>query len=196
MEAEFTYNIDEWEPTVTYDVSDGSGRLIVRQPNSDRLPATTDLRYEWDLRFADDVPLDMRIECGAGSQDIDLAGLMVTDLDIKLGAGQAEINLGDNPQLTRADIDIGAGDTEISLNGDWDHDAEIDIQGGVGRISVRLPKDVGVRVEVTRGIGDTDASGLYRDNGAWVNEAYGDTDVTLEVTVQAGVGQIDLEVRD
>jgi len=196
MEARFTYNIEEWEPTVTYDVNDGSGRLIVRQPNSDRIPVDTDLRYEWDLSFTDDVPLDMRIECGAGSQDLDLAGLMVTDLDIKLGAGQTEISLGDNPVLTHADIDIGAGDTEISLNGDWDHDAEIDIQGGVGKIALRLPKDVGVRVDVTRGIGDTDASGMYRDGGAWVNEAYGESDVTLEITIQAGIGQIDLDVRE
>jgi len=196
MEAEFTYNVPEWEPTVSYDVNEGDGRLIVRQPNTDRFPVTGDTRNEWDLNFADDVPLDMRIECGAGSQDIDLAGLWITDLDIKLGAGETEINVSNNPQLHHMDVDIGAGDTTIDLNGQWEEGAEIDLQGGVGRISVLLPRDVGVRVVVTKGLGDVDASGLTRDGNAWVNEAYGESDVTLEVSIQAGIGQVNLDVRE
>ncbi|MCJ7551169.1 MAG: toast rack family protein [Anaerolineae bacterium] len=196
MEAEFTYNVPEWEPAVSYDVDEGDGRLIVRQPNTDEFPFNSDIRYEWDLSFADDVPLDMRIECGAGTQDIDLAGLWITDLDIKLGAGSTDITLSNNSALQRADIDIGAGDTTIDLNGPWSEDAEVDIQGGVGQISVGLPRDVGVRVVVTKGLGDVDASGLYRDGTAWVNEAYGESDVTLEVSIQAGIGQVNLDVRE
>lgn len=196
MEAEFTYNIPEWEPTVSYDVDEGDGRLIVRQPNTDRIPVSGDTRYEWDLNFADDVPLDMRIECGAGSQDIDLAGLWITDLDVKLGAGTTDITLSNNPALQHADIDIGAGDTTIDLHGPWSEDTEVHIQGGVGKISVWLPRDVGVRVVVTKGLGDVDASGLYRDGSAWVNEVYGESDVTLMVNIQAGIGQVNLDVRE
>jgi hypothetical protein len=196
MEAEFTYNIPEWEPTVSYDVDEGDGRLIIRQPNTDLIPVNGDIRHEWDLNFADDVPLDMRIECGAGTQDIDLAGLWITDLDIKLGAGETEINLSNNPQLHHMDVDIGAGDTTIDLNGPWEEGAEIDIRGGVGKISVLLPRDVGVRVVVTKGLGDVDASGLTRDGSAWVNEAYDESDVTLRVNIQAGIGQVNLDVRE
>jgi hypothetical protein len=196
MEAEFTYNIPEWEPTVSYDVDEGDGRLVIRQPSTDRIPVNGDFRYEWDLNFADGVPLDMRIECGAGTQDIDLAGLLITELDIKLGAGSTEINVSDNPELHHMDIDIGAGDTTVDLNGPWGEDTEVHIQGGVGEISVRLPRDVGVRVVVTKGLGDVDASGLHRDGGAWVNEAYGESDVTLEVSIQAGIGQVNLDVQE
>jgi len=196
MEAEFTYNVPEWEPTVSYDVDEGDGRLIIRQPNTDRFPVTGVTRYEWDLNFADGVPLDMRIECGAGTQDIDLAGLLITDLDIKLGAGTTEINVSNNPELHQMDVDIGAGDTTIDLNGPWSEETEVDIQGGVGRISVWLPRDVGVRVVVTKGLGDVDAGGLTRDGNVWVNQAYGESDVTLTVNVQAGIGQVNLDVRE
>jgi len=196
MEAEFTYNVPEWEPAVSYDVDEGDGRLIIRQPNTDEFPFSSDTRYEWDLNFADDVPLDMRIECGAGTQDIDLAGLLITDLDIKLGAGTTEINVSNNPQLHHMDVDIGAGDTTIDLNGPWSEETEVNIRGGVGEISVLLPRDVGVRVDVTKGLGDVDARGLTHDGSAWVNEAYGDSDVTLTVIIQAGIGQVNLDVRE
>jgi hypothetical protein len=36
--------------------------------------------------------------------------------------------------------------------------------------------------------------GLQREGDSYVNDAYGDSDVTLEVDVQGGVGQINLEV--
>lgn len=196
LEAEFTYNIASWEPEVTYDITEGLGRLTVRQPNTEDLPLTSGVRYEWDLRFAEDVPIDMRVEGGAGRQDIDLAGLEITDLDIRLGAGNAEVNLSNNPALRRLDLDVGAGDTRLDLDGTWERDAEIDIQGGVGRIELLLPADVGVIVDVSRGIGDVDASGLFRENNRWVNAAYGESGVTLEVRIQAGIGSIELDVRE
>ena len=196
LEAEFTYNIADWEPEVSYDVTEDVGRLTVRQPNTSDIPISGGVRYEWDLRFAENVPLDMRIEGGAGRQDLDLAGLDISDLDIRLGAGNAEINLSNNPSLSRLDLDVGAGQTTLDLNGPRERSADIDIQGGVGRIHLLLPQDVGVRVEVSRGIGDVDASGLFREDNAWVNEAYGESDAALEIRIQAGIGSIELDVRD
>lgn len=196
MEADFVYNVEDWEPEVSYSVNDSEGRLVVRQPNTDRFSVSGNVRYEWDLRFNEETPLDMRIECGAGDHEIDLTGLHITQLDMTLGAGDAEINASDNPELERLEFDIGAGQAEIDLSGSWTDDVEVDIRGGVGETTLRLPSDIGVRVEISRGIGDTDTSGLSRQDGAWVNEAYGESDVTMEVQIQAGIGRIDLEVRD
>lgn len=195
MEADFTFNVDAWDPIVTYNVTGGEGRLTVEQPRTDELSVGTGFHNEWDIRFGDRVPLDMRIECGAGEQDIDLAGLPITELDMKLGAGDVDVNLSDNETLTRLEFDIGAGNVDINLDGPWTNDVEVDIQGGVGQTKLRLPRDIGVRVNVTKGIGDVDASGLYRDGNAYVNEAYGESDVTLEIDMQAGIGRVELDVR-
>jgi hypothetical protein len=196
MEADFAYNVTVWEPEVSYRVTDGEGRLTVRQPNTDQIAITRDTRYEWDLRFSDAVPLDMRIDSGAGEYDIDLAGLNVTALDMKIGAGDVTINLSDNPQLEGLEFDIGAGSAAIDLNGEWTQDLSVDVQGGVGETTLLLPRNVGVRIDVTRGIGEIDAAGLTRDEGAWVNDAYGESDVTLDIRIQAGIGRIVLDVRD
>ena len=194
LEADFTYNVEAWQPEVDYNVEDSNGRLTIRQPNTSQLSIRGDIRYEWDLAFNDDVPLDMRIEYGAGSGDIDVGELNVTQLDVKLGAGDMTLDLSGNESLSRLEFDMGAGDLTVDLNGRWTENVDVDIQGGVGQTTLLLPKDIGVRVNVTKAIGDVDASGLYNRGGYYVNEAYGEADVTVEISIQAGVGQINLEI--
>ena len=57
-----------------------------------------------------------------------------------------------------------------------------------------LPSEVGVKAKAEGGLGKIDAKGLKRQGDSYVNGAYGDSDVTLDVDVQGGVGQINLEV--
>jgi len=205
LEADFTYNVAEWEPQIKYNVEDERGRLTIRQPNTDQLSLRGDIRYEWDLAFDEDIPLDIRIEYGAGSGDLNLGDLNVTQLDVKLGAGDMNVDLNGNASLTRLELDMGAGDLTVDLTGDWTEDVDVDLQGGLGKTTLLLPEDIGVRVNVTKAIGDVDASGLYDRGDYYANKAYGDGDSgagdggagdgpTIEISIQAGVGQIDLEI--
>lgn len=194
LEADFTYNVAAWKPDVAYSVEDGSGRLSIRQPNTSQISLRGDIRYKWDLTFNNDVPLDMRIECGAGTSDIDLGALDVTQLDVKVGTGNVTIDLGGNESLTRLELDLGAGDVTVDLNSNWQKNVEADIQGGVGTITLRLPKDIGVRINATKAIGDIDASGLYHRGDYYANDAYDDGGPTIEINIQAGIGKINLEV--
>jgi hypothetical protein len=57
-----------------------------------------------------------------------------------------------------------------------------------------LPSEIGVRATAQGGLGKIDAEGLEKEGSAYVNDAYGNSEVTLEVDVQGGVGQINLEV--
>ncbi len=194
LEADFTYNVEDWKPEVEYQIKDDEGRLTLRQPDTDKFSARGDVRYEWDLRFDDKTPLDIHVECGAGNTTMDLSTLNVTELDMKLGAGDAELDLSKNTSLSNLDVTMGAGKLTLDLTGQWESDVEVAVQGGVGDITLLLPEDIGVRVNVTKGIGDIDNSGLYERDGAYVNKAYDDAAVRLEITIQAGVGQINLEV--
>lgn len=71
------------------------------------------------------------------------------------------------------------------LTGSYDRDIAASIEGGVGEATVQLPSEIGVRVN---------AEGPQREGDAHVNDAYGDSDVTLDVDVRGGVGKINLEV--
>jgi hypothetical protein len=173
LEAHFTYNVDELKPEVKYT----DGRLILSQPESEGLPdlrGISDFRNEWDLRLNDQVPLDLRVEMGAGASELRLAGLTLTGLDITLGAG---------------------GST-IDLSGDWSRDLNVTIEAGAGDITVRLPTDVGVRVTVDAGVGTVVAADLNQNGNIYTNAAYGVSAMTMQINIDAGVGQINLEVQD
>jgi hypothetical protein len=68
------------------------------------------------------------------------------------------------------------------------------VHGGVGEATVLLPSEVGVRAKVQGGLGKINAEGLQQEGNAYVNDAYGDSDVTLMVDIQGGIGEINLEV--
>ncbi len=53
---------------------------------------------------------------------------------------------------------------------------------------------MGVRVDAKTGIGGINATGLKRDGSACVNDAYGESDVTLWIDIKGGVGEINLEL--
>ncbi len=196
MRANFTYNVADWKPQVDYTVTDGSGRLNIRQPSSEQISVRSDIRYTWDLKFNEEIPLDMRIECGAGSGDIDLSKLNVTRFDGKLSAGDFTIDLSGNQSLAHLELDMGAGDVTVNLDGDWEQNVEVYIQGGIGKTTLYLPKDIGVRVIVNKAIGKVDANGLTRDGDVYVNAAYGVSPVTVEINIQSGIGQTSLEVEE
>jgi len=169
LEADFNYNVAALKPEVGYT----DGTLVVRQPEINGLTSLrdiTDFRNEWNLRLYDQVPMDLSVDAGAGSGDLQLAGLSLTGLDISLGAG----------------------DYTIDLSGDWPRDLDVTIDAGAAGVTVRLPRAVGVRVEVDRGPTVIDAPDLARDGDVYTNEAYGVSDVTLHIQVEAGIGWLNL----
>jgi len=174
MEAGFRYNVADWEPMVDYSVSGGRGELTVEQPDVRGGLRLDEYEYAWDLRFADDVPMDLTSQLGAGRSTLDVSEL----------------------SLTSFNVEMGAGDTTVDLAGDWQEDLDVSIRGGVGRATVYLPSDVSTRVTVNGGIGEVDTTGLSRDGDAYVNDAFGAGDATLEVDIEGGVGEINLEVRE
>ncbi len=196
MQADFTYNVAGWKPEVSYDVTDGTGRLTIRQPNAEQISMRSDARYKWKLAFNEEVLLDMRIEQGAGTGDVDLGDLNVTRLDVQLAAGDFALDLSGNRSLKNLELDMGAGNITLNLNGNWKENVNVDLQGGIGQTTLRLPKDIGVHVTVNKALGRINAGGLSQQGDAYVNEAYSKSDVTLEINIQAGVGQINLEVVD
>ena len=172
MEGDFSYNVSEWKPQVSYDVSGGKGELLVKQGGANSGSLGAKARNEWDISFNDEVPTDLTVEMGAGESDLDLDSLTLTGLDLQMGAGK----------------------TRVDLTGDYDQDLDASIQGGVGEASVMLPSEIGVRATAQGGLGKINAEGLEKEGNAYVNDAYGNSEVTLEVDVQGGVGQINLEV--
>jgi hypothetical protein len=171
--ADFTYNVAELKPEVKFK----GGTLIIWEPGNEgqiNWQGMTDFRNEWSLRFNNELPMDLSVEIGAGSGDLQLADLSLTGLDIS----------------------VGAGECTLDLNSNWARDLDVSIDTGAADVTVRLPKNVGVRVEVEEGPHTIDAPNLTQDGRVYTNSAYGESQVTLHVNIKAGIGWIQLEVVD
>jgi hypothetical protein len=172
MDATFTYNVPRWKPEVTYNVSGEAGELEVKQPESGHTIGNT--RNEWELHLNNKIP---------------------TDIEANLGAGKANLTLG-GMALRSLKVDMGAGEATVDLTGDWKNNLSAQVHGGVGKAVVRLPQDVGVHVIAHGGLGAINANGFQKQGDAYVNEAYGKSPITLNIEVEGGVGEIDLELGE
>ncbi len=174
LEADFEYRPASLKPTVSYQVEGTPtvGVLIVDQSEF-RPSMLGDGMNTWELRLAKDVPLDLRVDLGAGEGD-----LFFTDLGLR--------NL---------EMNMGAGDVTLDFGGDWDHDVNGRVQAGVGQLTLKFPRDVGVRVTGREGgIGEFVADdGFEEDGNAFVNHAYGENTTTIEISVARGIGEVRLE---
>jgi hypothetical protein len=168
LDADFNYRTVEGKPRVDYSVSGDKGQLDVTQ--NEKHIHFGSRRNDWKLRFGNDVPLDLKVELGAGKSDLNLAGVNVTHVEVNMGVGRMELD----------------------LSGERKEDLQVDIQGGVGSAEITLPKNVGVHVSASGGIGSVNARGLQREGSAYVNKVYGKTHATIQVNIQGGVGEISL----
>jgi hypothetical protein len=168
LDADFRYDRSSEKPSVDYSVSDGSGHLTVFRGREGVHWGPDD--NDWVLKLGGDVALHMNVNVGAGESYLRLAGLDVEHLRVNMGAG-------------RLDLD---------LTGPRKENLDAVIEGGVGSALIHLPKDVGVRVEASGGIGSVNADGLRREGDRYQNDAYGETANKIDMTVHGGIGEIDL----
>jgi hypothetical protein len=169
LEADFRYTSEDGVPRVDYSVSQGRGTLDLTQQNASHVHWTT-RHNDWSLRLNNDIPMNIKIDIGAGHGDLDLHGMTLTGLSLEMGAGQVNADLAAN----------------------WKTDSMVSIEGGVGQATLRLPETIGVSVHASGGIGAISTGSLHKQGDAYVNDAYGKSPVTLEVNVEGGVGQINL----
>jgi hypothetical protein len=168
MDASFRYNVSDWQPQVKYDENGAQGKLLVNLPGDDRVPVGGRLVNEWEIRLGANVPMDLLISTGAGNSQLDLGPLDMTSLTVETGAGV----------------------TTVNLDGVWQHDVDVSIQGGVGELTVNLPAEMGVQVAMDTALVTVTVKGLIQAENGYVNKAFGTAPHTLTLNLEAGVGSV------
>lgn len=210
----FRYNVERWAPEV---IQRGDSLTIRQSGDEDNWGIPTgNIHNEWDLKFSPQVPFEMDLKLGAGDGDLDFTGLQLSALDLDTGAGDC-IMYFDEPNPVDMDhitLDTGAskvemlrvgnaspaevklqggvGDIKLDLTGAWKNSAEVGVTAGVGSVTLRLPDDVGVRVETRGGLSNVDAPDLQREGDVYTNAAFGDAETELRIQLTTGVGTVKL----
>lgn len=168
VEGDFSYNVTAWKPNVRYHPTGSVGDLSIEQPG----PTATrgGAKNKWRLRFNKTVPLDFRVEVGAGEAELELGSLILRSVDLQMGAGALRMDLRGSPTA----------------------DYSVHVRGGVGEAIIYLPKDVGVSAEASGGIGEISVSGLRKMGDRYVNDAYDRSGARIRLDIKGGVGTIRL----
>ncbi len=174
MVAGLKHDIPEWKPNINYTVSHQKGHLTVKQSKSDTIDLSKHGESIWNVRLSESIPMELNIFFGAGKAEMDFRNINLKRLNMKMGVGVSELNFG----------------------GMWKQNADIYLKGGIGQICITLPKKIGVRVTIKQAMGSVDAEGLIQQNeNVYVNQAYQKSDVTLEFTVETGLGVVYLRTE-
>jgi hypothetical protein len=171
LRAYFTYNVPQFKPEVRYSTAGSVATLSIDQPESHA--HIGHVKYEWDLRLNNEIPLD---------------------LDVHFGAGQAQLDLG-GLNLRRVSVEMGVGQIQLDLRGAPKHDYNVSVHGGVGEAEIKLPNSVGLEATASGGIGEISVNGLTKEGGRWVNEAFRNPGVKVHLDVQGGIGAIHIRTE-
>jgi len=171
MEAEFTYNVDRLKPMVEHHSSATETDIRISQSQAPGLSFNAMSR--WDLRLNDGVSMDVVAKLGAGQAEMDLGNLNLRNLEVGIGAGQVHVDLRGTPKR-------GYG---------------VRINGGVGETVVFLPRSIGISATAAGGLGSISVNGLEKRGDRWVNAGHENDAVQITVDIKGGIGEIQVNAQ-
>jgi hypothetical protein len=210
------YDKANYQPDVNYTIGNGNeGRLSLNLESMHKLGIRNERRNNrLELRLSETLPLNLRVKTGIGDARLALTHLRLRSLDVESGVGGGRVSayerngetcdsirlhsgvggldavgLG-NLNFKRFEFEGGVGGASLDFSGEWQQDGEIRIQVGVGGVTVRMPREVGVRVTAEKHF----LSGLqldgFRKEGAdsYYSENYNRAKIRVSVIVRTGVG--------
>jgi len=210
-QAQLAYDPRRSEPVYDFDAAARRLRIGARRPG-DGSGGAPELR----LDLARTVPVALTVNMGTAAADLDLGGMRLTRLAVESGASDAVLHF-DAPNrvpMERLDLDVGAaslrarglgnarardvrvrmnvGSAELDFDGEWSADVALQLQITLGKVVLRVPDDVGVRVETSGILGSFDESGFERRGDAWLSPNWDSAPRKLVVRSRTTVGRLEI----
>lgn len=179
-----------------------------------------DERARLSLAVAREVPLDVGLRLGAVEADLDLGGLAVDQLNVEsaasatalrfatpnprrmralrfdVGAASIEATGVGNANVEHVDVDCGAGALTLDFSGAWSTDIDARLRVRLGAVTLRVPRDVGVRARVDLTLGSFSRDEFREREGAHYSENWETARRRLTVDASMLIGTLDIERVD
>jgi len=104
-----------------------------------------------------------------------------------------KVDFTGNPVTEKLNIDSGVGDITVMFGETWENNLAVDLDSGVGDTKLVLPVNTGVKVKVDTGIGSLKKGDFKKAEGGYVNTAYDESQNTITVDCDMGIGSITLK---
>ncbi len=216
-ELELHYNELAFEPMIDFARESGVAELSIGLEGEGKsFRGLGDNRLY--LRLSPEIPLELKTSNGVGECDLNLSGMKIRSLVLESGVGETKLRMLESNPITCEKLEIssgvgglelvglgnlsfdelefrgGVGGASLDFSGNWDTVGEVEIEVGVGGISLRLPRDLGAEIRASKTFmsnlelpqftkkGDT----YYSDNIERVSKV-------IKFRVAAGIGEVKLE---
>jgi hypothetical protein len=208
------YDKAGYQPDINY-TPGSEGRLSLKLEGNHQA-GIRNMRQNNRLRLSltDALPLNLQINTGVGDARLALSRLRLTNLDLEAGVGGARLSAYDpnptvcdqvrlrngvgsldavglgNLNFRRFEFEGGVGGATLDFSGVWKQDAEVHIQVGVGGVTMRVPREVGVKVTAEKHfLSGLQLDGFHKESGdEHYSDKYNEKKIRISVIVTTGIG--------
>ena len=214
-----SYDQDRFVPRSEYDAARGEVLLGVETAGRGglRVVSQNQLRQIAHVSFSPDIDLALDVGLGAVDAELELGGLRLTDLNLETGASRAVIRFSQpngarcrsaqfsagaaelsviglgNSRCDRIDFQGGVGKVALDFGGSWTASSEVEVRMAMGELTLRLPRQVGVRISLDKFLSAFEPAGLLRRGDSFESPGYDRASRHLDIAVTTAVGQVRVE---
>ncbi|MGH7443734.1 MAG: toast rack family protein [Longimicrobiales bacterium] len=168
------------------------------------------------LELSPRVPLDLDLAFGAAEANIELGGLHLRRLEIATGASATELSFSQpnpiqaesitfqvgaarfvatglgNAHARMLSVEGGVGEVDLDFSGAWDADMDASIEMGLCKLTLRLPRGLGVHIEKDGLLAGIEAEGLIKQGNMYYTEGFQQAERKLTVEIDAAFNAIQI----
>jgi hypothetical protein len=163
------------------------------------------------------VPLDLDLEFGGTEAMLELGGLALQSVRLECGATDATLGftVPNRAHMRELNVDVGAasftalhlgnanadqirvrggmGSIDLDFSGTWQRDMTVLTRVAIGKTTLRVPEDVGVRLEIQRVAAGFDHEGMVKRDDAWYSRNWETSRRKLRIRAETVFGALELE---
>lgn len=172
---------------------------------------------EWSLVLSKDVPISFDMSLGVGRGDINLTGLPVKDLTLSSGASDVCLAFDSPNPVKLENINIetgvskfvgrklgnanfrhlrfqgGVGSCTLDFTGQLTHDADVDVEVGMGVVTIIIPWEAGARVQYEKNwVSRIDEDDDFEATGEeeYTSHNFQTAQGKMNIRIESGVGTV------
>lgn len=219
---DLAYDDGRYIPISDYDAQTGTVHLGLKPAGEGgvRVVSRTQLSQVASVGLSPRVNLALALALGAVEAEAELGGLRVTSLDVKTGASRAMIRFSrpnavrcqqatfsagaaevaivglGNSRCDEIEFEGGIGKVILDFGGVWTSSSRAEIKMAVGELTLRLPRNAGVRIRMDKFLSSFEPAGLVRRGEIFESSNYAQAERHLDLDLTAAMGGVNVEWVD
>jgi hypothetical protein len=213
------YDGDRYVPVSDFDAAEGDVALGLRASGEGglRVVSKSQLRQTASVTFSPKSDLALAVTLGAVDGDLELGGLRLTDLALEAGASRATVRFSQpnavrcraatltagaaeltvlglgNSRCDRIAFEGGVGQVTLDFGGAWTSSSRVEVKMALGKVALRLPRQIGVRITLDKFLATFEPQGLVRRGTSYLSPGYDKASRHLDIDVTTAVGGVTVE---